>query len=206
MRTIQILFLSLVLVSCASTMPGQDVGTGSNDIAITIKRDSTFSNEIIQMYQLSIKNKTNGWLELEGAKLNGAKEVEVLVGEHIESWVEACALEKKVSDYNLSLVLGAVAVGGAAVAGASNHQGTSNTGAIVALGSISALAVRDYQNSKNRVDFQKAFPEKHIFRTSMLPPGKVVQRWILVENRKLEDFTLSFSDGISVTIEGKKSY
>jgi hypothetical protein len=187
-------------------MPGQDVSTGSGDIAVAVKRDPTFSNEIIQMYQLSIKNKTNDWLELDGAKLTAGKEVEVLVGDHIESWVEACALEKKVTDYNLSLVLGAVAVGGAAVAGASNHQQTSNTGAIVALGSIGALAVRDYQRSKNKVDFQKAFPEKHIFRTSMLPPGKVVQRWILVENRKQEDFTLSFSDGVAVTIEGKKSY
>lgn len=140
------------------------------------------------------------------AVFSASKEVEVLVGERIITWIEACALEKTVSDYNLSLVLGAVAVGGAAVAGASSHSQTSSTGAIVALGSISALAVKDYQKSKNKVEFQKAFPEKHIFQSTIVPPGKVVQRWILIENRSNENFTLTFNEGVGVTIEGKKNY
>lgn len=207
MRTsILSIVLSFMLVSCASMMPGQDVSTGSSDIDVAIKRDPIFSNELIQMYQLSIKNKTNEWLELDGVKIIGGKEVDVLVGNRIESWVEACILEKKVSDYNTALVLGAMAVGGAVVASSTSHQQTGSVGAIVALGSISALAVKDYQNAKNKVEFQKAFPEKHIFQNSVIPPGKVIQRWILVENRKQEDFKLSLGDGVGVTIEGKKSY
>ncbi len=142
------------------------------------------------MYQLSIKNNTSEWLELEGAKLGASKNVDVLVGDRITSWVEACLLEKKVSDYNTALVLGAVAVGGA----------------VVALGSISAMAVKDYQRSKNRADFQKAFPEKHLFQSSIIPPGKVIQRWILVENRPKENFQLNFNEGVGVTIEGNGSY
>lgn len=187
-------------------MPGQDVSTGSDDIAVTVKRDPTFSNEMIQMYQLSIKNKTNEWLELDGVKIVGGKEIDVLVGNRIESWVESCILEKKVSDYNTALVLGAMAVGGAVVAGSTSHQQTGSVGAIVALGSISALAVKDYQNAKNRAEFQKAFPEKHIFQNTVIPPGRVIQRWILVENRKKEDFKLTLGDGVGVTIEGLKSY
>lgn len=206
MRFFQLLIVSLIFVSCATTMPGHDVETGSSDIGIAIKRDPTFSNELIQMYQLSIKNNTNEWLELEGAKLDASKEVSVLVGESIESWIEACLLEKKVSDYNMNLVLGSIAVGGAVVAGASGHQQTAATGAIVSLGSIGALAVRDYQRAKNKADFQKAFPEKHLFQNMILPPGKVIQRWILIENRKAEDFKLTFTDGVGVTVEGKKSY
>lgn len=206
MRILFLLALSLFLFSCASTMPGQNVSTGSNEIAVTIKKDSTFSNEIVQMYQFSIKNNSMDWIELDGAKLSAGNQVLVLVGENIESWIEACMLEKKVSDYNTQLVLGAIAVGGAVVAGGSSHQQTSSAGAIVALGAISGMAIKDYQKAKNRVDFQKAFPEKHIFQNTIIPPGKVVQRWILVENRKKENFTLNFGEGINVTVEGSKSY
>lgn len=200
------LILSIIFLSCASTMPGQDVPTGSTDLSVTIKRDPIFSNEIIQMYQLSIKNTTNDWLEIDGVKMSGAQEVDVLVGERISTWIEACLLEKKVSDYNTALVLGAVAVGGAVVAGSSSHQQTATVGAIVSLGSISALAVKDYQRSKNKVDFQRAFPEKHVFQDTIIPPGKVIQRWILVENRKKENFSLNFNEGVGVKIEGMKSY
>lgn len=206
MRILSILALCLFFVSCATTMPGQDVPTGSDDISVTIKKDPDFSNENIQMYQLSINNRTTDWLELDGAKLSAGKDVSVLVGGYIDSWIEACILQKKVSDYNTQLVLGAIAVGGAVVASSSSHQQTSQVGAIFALGSISALAVKDYQRSKNKADFQKAFPEKHIFQNTLIPPGKVVQRWILVENRMKENFTLSFGEGVSVNIEGAKSY
>lgn len=187
-------------------MPGEKAETGSADISVTVKKDSTFSNEVIQMYQLSIQNNTSQWLELEGAKLTAGKNVEVLVGDFVDSWIEACMIEKKVTDYNISLVLGAVAVSGAVVAGASSHQETSSVAAIVALGSISGLAVRDYQKAKSKIDFQKAFPEKHLFRNSVIPPKKVVQRWILVENRKAENFTLTFNEGIAVNIVGKNRY
>lgn len=196
----------LLLVSCATTMPGQEVGTGSNDISVTIKRDPVYSNDVIQMYQLALKNNTDSWMELPGSTLTGGDEVEVLVGERIESWLEACLIEKNVNDYNTALVLGAVAVGGATVAGVSQHQPTASTGAIVALGSISILAVKDYQKAKNKVDFQRAFPEKHVFQKTMIPPKKVVQRWILVENRKKESFTLTLAPGVGVTVDGSKSY
>lgn len=80
MRILSILALCLFFVSCATTMPGQDVPTGSDDISVTIKKDPDFSNENIQMYQLSINNRTTDWLELDGAKLSAGKDVSVLVG------------------------------------------------------------------------------------------------------------------------------
>lgn len=180
----------LFLTSCASTMPGNDIATGNENITATIDTNRTFTNNQIQFYQFSIKNHTNKWIEFDGAVMEGDKSISVLVGNRIDSWIEACTLESNVSQHNMALFLGAVAVGGAAVAGASGHQQTATTGAVVALGAISVAAVQDYQNSKKRAEFQKAFPDKHIFQPFVLPPGKVIQRWILVENASKKDFTL----------------
>lgn len=201
MKLISLLALFL-LCSCASTMPGKDVDTGSEKVSASIEADMTFTDQNIQMYQFSLKNNTDQWLEYDGATLNGSNNISVLVGDRIASWIEACTLEKKVSDYNMNLLLGSLAIGGAVVAGSSSHQETAQIGAIVSLGSISGLAVRDFQKSKKKVEFQKAFPEKHIFQPVVIPPGKVIQRWILVENRKGESFELRMGDQIKIKVKG----
>lgn len=201
MLNLKILILSVLVISCATTMPGKELDTGSSKLSATIERDDTFSDHNIQMYQISLKNNTDQWLEYDGATLSGSANISILVGDRISSWIEACTLEQKVSDYNLNLVLGSLAIGGALVAGASSHQETAQIGAIVSLGSISGVAVRDLQKSKKKAEFQKAFPERHIFQPVTIPPGKVVQRWILVENRNQETFTLQLGNEIKIRIE-----
>jgi len=171
-------------------MPGKDIETGSKKVSATIAENDKLSSEKIHMLQISIKNNTNEWIEFEGATFEENSKVTVLVGDKISSWIEACTLENEVSQHNMNLLLGAIGVAGAAVAGSSRHQGTATTGAVIALGSLTALGVRDYQNSKHKIEFQEAFPEKHIFRSFTLPPKKVIQRWILVENPSGDSFTL----------------
>jgi hypothetical protein len=192
----------LLLFSCATTMPGQDISSGSSKVSVSMEVDSTFSNEMIQMYQFSLKNNTDDWLEYDGATLGGNSNIAVLVGDRITSWIEACNIEKKVSDYNTNLLLGSLALGGAVVAGASSHQETAQIGAIISLGSITGSAVREYQKSKKKVEFQKAFPERHIFQSVVIPPRKVIQRWILVENRAGENFELLLGEDIKLKIKG----
>jgi len=191
MKSLSLLLLSLIFASCATTMPGQQIDTNNKKVTATFSENKIFTNERIQFYQFSIKNNTDEWIEFNGFTINGAKEVEVLIGNRIDSWIEACTLEDSVSRHNTSLLLGAIAAGGAIVAGSTNHANTGTVGAAVALGSISALAVRDYQNSKHKIEFQKAFPRTHIFRNFSLPPKKVIQRWILIENPQALGFTLS---------------
>lgn len=183
--------LLLLIVSCASTMPGRDIDTGSKNVLATFSANDVFTNEQVQMIQFSIKNNTKDWIEFEGATFEGAPGTSVLVGDRLSSWIEACLLEKEVSDYNTSVVLGSLAVAGAVIATSSSHQGTATTGAVIALGSIGAAAVKDLQSSKNKVEFQKAFPSKHIFRAFVIPPGKVIQRWIIVENPNGVEFTVN---------------
>ena len=184
-------FMTLVLTSCATTMPGHDVDTGSKKVSATMSDNDSFSDHRIQMHQFSIKNNTDEWIEFEGATIEGPEEVKVLVGDRITSWVEACTLEQQVSDYNTALVLGSLAIAGVAVSGGTQHQGTATTGAVVALGSITALGAKGFQESKRWTEFQQAFPEKHIFRPFVLPPGKVIQRWIMIENPSSKPFTLT---------------
>ena len=194
MKVTSLLLVCLFISSCATTMPGNEVSTGDKKVTASLATLSDYTNDQIQFYQFSLKNETDTWIELEGATLEASNSISVLVGARLSSWIEACTLEKNVSDYNTALVLGSVAVAGAAVAGASQHKGTSTAGAVFALGSIGALGVRDYQNSKDRVEFQKAFPERHIFQQVVIPPRKVIQRWIVVENPQNEAFKLSLKN------------
>lgn len=180
MKAIGLISLFL-LVSCASTMPGHDIKSNHKTITATFEENLDFSTERIHLLQFSIMNKTDKWIEFTGANISSTEQVEVLVGNKINSWIEACTLEKEVSDYNRDLLLGAVAVGGAVVAGSSSHTKTSNTGALIALGSISAMGVNEIMNSKNKHELTDSLPEKHVFHAFSVPPHKVIQRWILIE-------------------------
>ncbi len=207
MKHLMSLGFTLIFVSCATTMPGSEVSTGNNKVSATVTQNPNFSNQRIQMHQVSLRNETDNWIELEGATLDANKSTSVLVGAHITSWIDACTLEKNVSDYNTALVLGSLAVAGSAVAVSSNHPQTSGIGAIAALGSIGAVGVRDYQTSKDRVTFQNAFPDKHIFQALVIPPRKVIQRWILVENPFQEAFTLRMKgkdEEVVITVKKEK--
>ncbi|HXH74991.1 MAG TPA: hypothetical protein VNJ08_08500 [Bacteriovoracaceae bacterium] len=62
------------------------------------------------------------------------------------------------------------------------------------MGSITALAVKGFQDSKKKAEFQQAFPDKHIFQKIVIPPGKVIQRWILVQNPEEEPFSLKLQN------------
>ncbi len=198
-----IIIISALLYSCASTMPGHYINSGSKAIMATVAEDDVLSDKRIKMLQISLQNETDDWLEFDGALLEEGKNIEVLVGDRISAWVEARMIEKRVSDYNWSLALSAFTVGGAVVAGASQHQRTAATGAIVGLGSVTGLAVMDYQNTKRRVDFQAAFPDRHIFRPFVIPPRKVIQRWILLDNKNDEPIALKglSKNGVSFRLE-----
>jgi len=186
------LALSLLLVSCATTTPGTTVDTGNAKVSATVAPDKTFSNERFQLYQVSFKNLTDEWLEYDGGMITDNSSIMVLVGDKLASWIEACTLEQKVSEHNTRLALGVIAAAGAAVAVGSNHSQTAGSGAIVALGAVSAGAVMDYQRTLKRIEFQRAFPDRHLFKAFAIPPRKVVQRWILIENPKNEYLKLSF--------------
>ncbi len=198
---------SALLYSCASTMPGHQINTGSQAITATVTEDDVLSDNRIKMLQISLKNETDDWLEFDGALLEEGKNIEVLVGGRITAWIDARMIEKKVSDYNWSLALSTLTLGGAAVAGASQHQRTAETGAIVSLGAVTGLAVMGFQDTKRRVDFQSAFPERHIFRPFIIPPRKVIQRWILLDNKNDETIVLKglSQNGVSFRLEIQRS-
>jgi hypothetical protein len=195
MKLANFLFITFFISSCASTMPGKRVDSGSPSITATVEEDNVLSDKRIKMLQISLKNETDDWLEFDGATLEEGKNIEVLVGDRIAAWIDAQMLERRVSDYNWNLALATVAVGGAVVTGASQHQPTAEVGALVAIGALSGSVIMDFQDSKRRTEFQRAFPDRHIFRPFVIPPRKVIQRWILLENKKEE----------TVTIRGKSS-
>lgn len=165
-------------------MPGEDAISNNQEVVAAVQINHNISEKNIMMYQVSMLNNTNEWLEIESAVLNAKEKINILVGDKMNAWIEAKTLEKQVSDYNTQLLLGSIAVSGAAVAVGSNHHQTAQLGAIAMGGAITAASVNDYMNSKNRVEFQKLFPRTHLFNAFTIPPKKVIQRWILVEFEK----------------------
>ena len=186
MKTAFLASVLLFLTSCASTMPGKNLNLKSSFLGGTIKENSDFSSEKIKMYQISFKNYTKDWVTFDTALMSSASNSKILLGEKVTSWIEACSLEKKVYDYNLALFFGAVAATSAVVGATSNNSTTSSVGYATALGAIGASGINEFMNSKNKVDFQATLPEGHLFRSFMIPPMKVTQRWILVERAEGE--------------------
>jgi hypothetical protein len=192
MKLIAILFSAILLCSCATTMPGKDLTLNTTSLRATIDENSNFSNQKIKMYQISIKNLTDTWVEIDSANLiDSSNSINVLMGSKLNSWIEACNLEKRVSNYNTALFLGAVAAAGAVVGSTANNNSTSTVASSIALGAIGAAGVKGMIDSKNKVEFQMAFPDGHLFRPFMLPPLKVIQRWLLIENPNEENLQFS---------------
>lgn len=193
----------LLLTGCASTMPGYKVKSNHKTITATFEENFDFATDRMHLLQFSIMNKTDKWVEITGANINSTSQIEVIVGDRLSAWIEACTLEKQVSDYNLNMILGSVALTGAVVAGSSSHQKTSATGAALALGSISVMAANEIMNSKDKAELVNGLPEKHIFRPFIIPPHKVIQRWILIEGPGGAplDLKLNLKDGDTVVLK-----
>ena len=169
-------------------MPGRELKLRTNILNATIDENSDFSNKQIKMYQISIKNLTDSWIDIDSVNLgNSPNSINILMGGKISSWIEACNLENKVSNYNMELFLGSVAASGAIVGAVSNSSTTSKVAYSISLGAIAASGVKEIIDSKGKAEFQSTFPDGHLFRHFIIPPNKVIQRWILIENPKEED-------------------
>lgn len=192
MKSLCTLLSFLLLTSCATTMPGKELNINSKYLGATLSENTAYSSDEIKMYQVSVKNLTNEWIEIDSAIIGkNIVSAKILMGDRISSWIEASTLENRVSDYNTQLFLGALAATGAVVGVTSKSSTTSAVGFSVSLGSIAASGVKDIMESKNKAEFQATFPEGHILRPFVIPPKKVIQRWIIVENPKKEDVLMT---------------
>lgn len=183
MKSLSLVVAMLILCSCATTMPGNDLNLNSKLLSATVSEHPDFSNDKIKMYQIAIKNLSNSWIDIDSVLLEDTTgSAVVLVGPKMNSWIEASKLEKTVSDYNTSLLLGSLAIAGAVVGGTSGNDTTSTIGYSFALGALTAAGIKDFVQSKNKVEFLNSFPETHLFHPFVIPSQKVIQRWIIVEN------------------------
>jgi hypothetical protein len=96
--------LSLFFTGCATTTPGIEHETGTKNVDVFLTINPDYSTDHIKMFQFSIKNNSDEWIEFDDIKVtNDSKEISVIVGARLHSWFETSNLEKQVSDYNTSL-------------------------------------------------------------------------------------------------------
>jgi hypothetical protein len=191
MKWIHLTILSVFLISsCATTTPGDEHETGTQKLKVFVTINPDYSTDKIKLFQFSIKNNSDQWIDIDDIKLNNnSKEISLIVGNRLQSWLETSNLEKQVSDYNTSLVLSGVIFGGVAAMGSSNSK-TSTAGAMVALGSITAVSIMDIQDTLNFIELQKMLPDNHLLRPFTIPPKRVLQRWIVLENHSKEPVSI----------------
>ncbi len=188
MKSYILILAALVLTSCASTMPGSDLNLNTNLLSATVNEDSTYSSDTIKLYQISLKNTSTVWIDIDSVTLEDpTSSASVLVGGKMNAWIDACKLEKSVSDYNKEIFFGSIAAAGIAVGGLSQNNTTSVVGLSLAAGALTAAGVKELIDSKNKAEFQESLPEGHLLRPFYIPSLKVVQRWVIVENPKNVD-------------------
>ncbi|MDH4466623.1 MAG: hypothetical protein QE271_01080, partial [Bacteriovoracaceae bacterium] len=176
----------LFLFSCATTTPGTKQSSSIQDLNYYVNIVSDLSDENFMMYQVSFENKTREWIVLESPTIltNTPAELEQLqtiTGEKLKAWLEAKTLENSVSSYNTQMSLAAIGVAGGVMMASASDINTASWGAAIYAGSFTALAVNELLQSKRSVEFQNSLPGGHMLNKVLVPPMKVVQKWIMIQ-------------------------
>jgi hypothetical protein len=181
-----ILILMSFIISCASTTPGEQVGTSHKDLNAYSKIVTELSDENIVMYQISLENLSREWIQLESSQViaeipEKLEDIEILYGEKLKAWIDARTLENNVDQYNTELALASIGLAGGVMAASSNQSSIQNAGMATLASSASLMAINSILEAKTFAEFQKQIPETHLLSKIVIPPLKVVQKWILIQ-------------------------
>jgi hypothetical protein len=134
--------------------------------------------------QLVFENESAEWLRIRDVRMRfgGAEEdaaVRVPWGSELDTWYEATLQRNQVREHNRSVLLGALALGGATLAMASGDDGVRAVGGLASLGAVTALTVSDVKADIDGLERPPIFPETHLLSGPFsVPPALFVKKWI----------------------------
>lgn len=182
------------------------------DLIISGSEVVPLSSTYLGILDFTFENTTSQWMRIQKVSIDFGDptvndEVQVPVGSDIVVWYEAAQQKVDISNYNMQMILGAIAGAGGIAAGigsANNKPGLAAFGAmnLVAAASVSAFA--QIETTLRELETSKIVPRNHLFSQDfIIPPGLHTKKWILLYTQNPVDIpylssifiTLGFDNG-----------
>ena len=188
------IILSLILPllsSCASTHPGirATESKKGHPIIVSVNDNMNLSDKYYLFLEYTFENRSSKWRDLQVNQIGFPDfKNEILVNDHLTSWIEGAELKLKQSQYNTALLLGSItAVGFLAMS--SNSNTTQAMGATAVLGATGAMVGMDISDTHDSVTSGKKgphgtvyIPKTHVLTPFKIAPKSFVRRWIVLKN------------------------
>lgn len=207
--------LLLLVTSCASYSPGQDATierhTSKEVLGLSAKIDDTMSYEDLVFVNFYLFNPTNNWARVKSAELidiENHPDMRVIVGKDLYYWAKSMEHKVTIDNYNREMLLGSLAIGGAALAISSNNASIGKLGAVVAIGSVLLSDVENLMEKISSLERASLVPEDHIYSPFSVPPKLVTRKWVLFQKMNVKNLCrlklkLTYLDG-TITVFGSE--
>ncbi|MFZ4715059.1 MAG: hypothetical protein ACOYL6_15165 [Bacteriovoracaceae bacterium] len=125
-----------------------------------------FNSPYFKFMTLTLHNRGTAWLNVDTMVLDFLdssldKEVKVVAGQDLGAWLESVSLQRHRTD-ELNGLLKA----------ADGFTGTNIS-----------ISFEEYWKDNSKYKKEELFPVGHLFRTTVIPPGTSIKKWIVVFNR-----------------------
>ena len=204
----KLLLLSFILSSCASIHQGEVAKTTNKYVVGSGRIMHDMSDEYHTFVNFTFENMTNKWMRVKKVEFSCdekcMKNTKILLGKDLITWSEAASSKKALEDYNRSMLLGGLAIAGAAVAASSNSSGGQTAGLAAYGVGVGGLATQDINKSLNKIEVAKVVPESHLLAPFSIPAGLFIRKWIVLYSPKESAYPRDVK--IKLTFEDGKSF
>lgn len=207
--------IMLLLTSCASYSPGQDATierlTSNEILGLSAKVDDTMTYKDLVFVNFYLFNPTNNWVRVKSAELIDIEDhpdLRVIVGKDLYYWAKSMEHKVAIDNYNREMLLGSLAIGGAALAISSNNASAARLGTALTVGSVLLSDVENLLEKISTLERASLVPEDHIYSPFSVPPKLVTRKWVLFQKMNVKrlcrlKLKLTYIDG-TMTVFGSE--
>jgi hypothetical protein len=193
MKLVTLILSIIFLTGCASYQEGNSAyvikGNHPKNTPITAYIDYDFSTEYYTLLQFSFGNYNPDWQRIERATLDFNnkdlnKKAKFVIGADLTAWAESIKHKRAVDQHNRAVLLGSLAIAGAAVTATGKNSSTQLTGAAIYASSLGAMGFNTFMDSKSDLNRSKLVPPGHLYQSFAIPAGLVTKKWDLLEMKQ----------------------
>lgn len=182
---------SMLMISCASTHPGEVGKPLTNQkplpIIISAKEIDSSKADAFELLEVTIENKSETWFRVKSSKVVIDNPVEsgisVVMGSDLKEWGKSMMFRKNQEEHNTKIARGSVAAAGAVAMISGIKDDNSN---LYNLGATALLA-SDVWNSTDVINQSirhaegvESAPENHLYHPFSIPGKMFTRKWLLL--------------------------
>jgi hypothetical protein len=215
MKLIILFIFANLVISCATTHPGQIANQlTSHNFPIKVSA-RTIENRAIdtfkesfQLIEVTFENTSEAWFKIHSNHIliddPANSHLSVVLGNDLASWANAMKFQMKKDQYNEELALGTLsAAASVAILSSNNRNSSAFALGSIALAGTSIWAVSDaLVASYDSATQVEKIPENHLYKACSIPARMFVRRWVLLNkksNTRINNLAFELE-----TIEGEK--